>query len=308
MKKKLLLSMAAATILSSSITVCAAPQYMADGAVFDPEWYLEQYPDVAGWEHGTSVDALYMHYTIHGAGELREPFNKMTLDMANILPYQGTGAATPEQPADTTQPTEPQEQPTDPRYIIAVEGETYRFPSIHSAQYDYADCMVNITFNKKEVYADSPYFADYLAPYTLPGYEWRAIQVYGTTDTAVDGIDTGNLFAIDSSKANFLKGRIVNYDDDDIIINWEGLWQAIDDNGWVTHVGTFTVSQNGSQYPACQIFNTWDVGMNDYSCFSWYALVPESFNAKLSCGYYGLKLESGKTVENESSPIILFNF
>ena len=94
MKKKLLLSMAAAMALSSSLTVCAAPQYMADGAVFDPEWYLEQNADVAsGWSLGTSADAIYQHYTMHGASEGRKPFNEATLDMAGILPYQGTNTS-----------------------------------------------------------------------------------------------------------------------------------------------------------------------------------------------------------------------
>ena len=47
MKKRLLLSLTVAAIMGSSITVWAAPQYMADGAIFDPEYYLEQNPDVA---------------------------------------------------------------------------------------------------------------------------------------------------------------------------------------------------------------------------------------------------------------------
>ncbi len=86
MKKKLLLSVAAATILSSSISVCAAPQYMADGAVFDPEWYLEQNPDVAGWALGTSADALYQHYLLHGANEHRAPYDAAAFNPDPVLP------------------------------------------------------------------------------------------------------------------------------------------------------------------------------------------------------------------------------
>ncbi|MCI8315710.1 MAG: hypothetical protein HFH74_11860 [Lachnospiraceae bacterium] len=55
MKKKLVLSLIAAAILGSGITAYAASQYMADGAVFDPEWHLEQNPDVAAWQLGTSA-------------------------------------------------------------------------------------------------------------------------------------------------------------------------------------------------------------------------------------------------------------
>ena len=225
MKKKLLLSVAAATILSSSISVCAAPQYMADGAVFDPEWYLEQNPDVAGWAPGTSADALYAHYTQHGAAEGRQPYNAATLDPANILPYQGTD------------PAASQTQLDDSGNIIAVEGETYRFPSIHSSKYNYEDCMVNISFSKGEIYEDARYFSDYLADYTLPGYEWRKIDVLATTDASVAGT---TVMEIDISKGDFARGRKCQYDDD-IITSLDTLWDHIDENGWVTHVATFTV-------------------------------------------------------------------
>ncbi len=285
MKKKLLLSVAAATILSSSISVCAAPQYMADGAVFDPEWYLEQNPDVAGWALGTSADALYVHYTQHGAAEGRQPYNAATLDPANILPYQGTASQT---------------QPDDSGNIIAVEGATYRFPSIHSAQYNYEDCMVNISFSKGNAYE---YFPGYLADYTLPGYEWRKIDVWATTDASVAGT---TLMDIDISKGDFL--RVQSYTYDDSITSCDSLWDYIDENGWVLHAATFTVSHNGIEYPGCQLFETWEMGSNDYSCFSWYALVPEGFSGKLSVGYRGRILENGKTVVNESSPHIFFNF
>lgn len=120
MKKKLLLSMAAAMVLSSSLTVCAAPQYMADGAVFDPEWYLEQNTDVAsGWSLGTSADAIYQHYTMHGASEGRKPFNEATLDMAGILPYQGTDTSST---TDKTTSTSEQENASVPYKNVPVEG------------------------------------------------------------------------------------------------------------------------------------------------------------------------------------------
>lgn len=168
MKKKLLLSVAAAvTVLSSSIPVCAAPQYMADGAVFDPEWYQEQNPEVAealkSLGLGVSADTLYQHYTLFGANERRTPYDEAHFDPASVLPYQGAGAD-PESAAQT-QPAASQAQTDDPGEIIAVEGETYRFPSIHSSEYNYADCMVNVTFNRGEIYEDEEYFADYLAAY-----------------------------------------------------------------------------------------------------------------------------------------------
>lgn len=314
MKKKLFLSAIAAAVLSSGMTVCAAPQYMADGEIFDPEWYLEQNPDVAAWPLGTSAEALYNHYTLHGKYEWdssmpdhRTPYNKATLDRANILPYQGADSAAAAQSAEAEQPS--QEEPTDSNRIMAVEGETYRFPNIHTERYDYADCMVNISFYKVENPEDpegNAYFTDYLEPYSLPGYEWKAFDVSATTDAAV--VWSTNIGAIDSSKADFLRGRTIDWDDN-TISDFETVWQHIDENGWVTHVGTFTVNQNGVQYPDCQIFETWNMGINDMGYYSWYALVPKNFNGEqLSAGYCAIKLENGEPVENEAVPRIYFNF
>lgn len=113
MKKRLWIPVVMAAFLSSSLTVCAAPQYMADGAVFDPEWYLEQNPDVAaGWFPGTSVDALYGHYTMYGANEGRKPYNEATLDLSAILPYQGAEPAVAENPSSSKlESTSPQNVP-----------------------------------------------------------------------------------------------------------------------------------------------------------------------------------------------------
>lgn len=106
MKKRVWIPVAAAMVLSSSLTVCAAPQYMADGAVFDPEWYLEQNPDVAaGWFPGISADALYEHYTMHGANEGRKPYDEAALDLTKILPYQGADAAITDSPASKSEDT-----------------------------------------------------------------------------------------------------------------------------------------------------------------------------------------------------------
>lgn len=128
MKKKLLLSMAAAMVLSSSMTVCATPQYMDDGAVFDPEWYLEQNPDVASaWSQGTSADAVYMHYTMYGAGEGRKPYNAAALDTAGILPYLGMNAA--DTPGQNTTAPEPASTKNIPVGTSFTYEDTYSEPT-----------------------------------------------------------------------------------------------------------------------------------------------------------------------------------
>ncbi len=55
----------------------AAPKTMADGGVFDAEFYAVQYPDVAA-VFGTDENMLYMHYTLCGQAEGRLPYNPVT--------------------------------------------------------------------------------------------------------------------------------------------------------------------------------------------------------------------------------------
>lgn len=102
MKKKLLITALAAMLLGSSMTVYAAPEYMADGGIFDAEWYLEQNPDIAAaFPADVSAEVLYQHYTAFGAREGRTPYNATAFDPASVLPYQGTSDNMP----DTTVPS-----------------------------------------------------------------------------------------------------------------------------------------------------------------------------------------------------------
>ncbi|MCM1103436.1 MAG: hypothetical protein NC409_04960 [Clostridium sp.] len=93
MKKKWFAALLAVLLCVNSLSVSAAPQYMADGAVFDAQWYLAQNPDVAAVFSGNaSPEVLYGHYTTYGIYEGRLPYNPLTFDPANVLPYQsGTG-------------------------------------------------------------------------------------------------------------------------------------------------------------------------------------------------------------------------
>lgn len=70
MRKILLMVSAAAISFSFGMTVCAAPEIMGDGTVFDAEYYAEQYPDVVA-VYGTETAALYQHYTVYGRNEGR---------------------------------------------------------------------------------------------------------------------------------------------------------------------------------------------------------------------------------------------
>lgn len=71
--KAFLAVIAAAGILFSSVSVCAAPQTMPDGQIFDPSFYAATYPDVAA-AMGTDPAALYQHYVQFGKAEGRLPY------------------------------------------------------------------------------------------------------------------------------------------------------------------------------------------------------------------------------------------
>lgn len=54
-------------------SVFAAPKTMADGGVFDPEYYAQQNPDVVA-ALGADENALYQHYLNNGKSEGRLPY------------------------------------------------------------------------------------------------------------------------------------------------------------------------------------------------------------------------------------------
>lgn len=96
MKKKLLITALAVMLFGSSIPVCAAPEYMADGGVFDAEWYLEQNPDIAtAFPADVPAEILYQHYILFGANEGRTPYNAAASVPADALPYQVVAESVP---------------------------------------------------------------------------------------------------------------------------------------------------------------------------------------------------------------------
>lgn len=96
MKKKLLITALAVMLLGSSFPVYAAPECMADGNIFDAEWYLDQNPDIAAvFPADVSAEVLYQHYVAYGAQEGRAPYNAAAFDPANILPDPGTSNSVP---------------------------------------------------------------------------------------------------------------------------------------------------------------------------------------------------------------------
>ncbi|MDE7431350.1 MAG: hypothetical protein K2N34_05490 [Lachnospiraceae bacterium] len=102
MKKKLFTMVLAVLFWGSSLTANAAPQYMADGAVFDAEWYREQNPDIAAaWPEDVSTEVLYQHYVTFGKNEGRTPYNAAAFNPASVLPYQGNTVEVPDSTVQT---------------------------------------------------------------------------------------------------------------------------------------------------------------------------------------------------------------
>lgn len=74
MKKKWIMSLLIAVLTATSaMPVFAAPKQMADGNMFDAQYYAENNTDVAA-VLGTDENLLYMHYVNAGKLEGRKPF------------------------------------------------------------------------------------------------------------------------------------------------------------------------------------------------------------------------------------------
>ena len=85
MKKKVMAAvLMMGIVIGSSLTVCAAPEVMADGTIFDAEYYARMYPDVAA-VIGTDADALYQHYVNFGKAEGRQAASSQRLTDQDVM-------------------------------------------------------------------------------------------------------------------------------------------------------------------------------------------------------------------------------
>lgn len=73
MKRSIVTALAAALFLNCGVLAYAAPKAMADGAVFDAEYYAQNNPDVVQ-AFGLDENALYQHYVTYGMAEGRLPY------------------------------------------------------------------------------------------------------------------------------------------------------------------------------------------------------------------------------------------
>lgn len=74
MRKCIVTAALVASVLGSAMTVYAAPKTMADGTIFDAQYYAQTNPDVAA-VLGNDENALYQHYVAFGQYEGRLPYS-----------------------------------------------------------------------------------------------------------------------------------------------------------------------------------------------------------------------------------------
>ncbi|MBR1440300.1 MAG: hypothetical protein IJ589_03650 [Lachnospiraceae bacterium] len=76
---------------STGMTAYAAPYKMADGNVFDAEYYANTYPDLKA-AFGNDFNALYSHYVNNGKAEGRQAYDPAT-NLSTVPAYTGTTTA-----------------------------------------------------------------------------------------------------------------------------------------------------------------------------------------------------------------------
>lgn len=80
---QIILIAAAFAVMFDSIDVAAAPKTMADGNVFDAEFYANAYPDVKA-VFGNNEALLYQHYVAFGVYEGRLPYDPAAVAAQNV--------------------------------------------------------------------------------------------------------------------------------------------------------------------------------------------------------------------------------
>ena len=85
--RKRILTIALATVMLVGSTMCvnAAPKSMADGGVFDAEYYAANNPDVVA-VFGTDENMLYQHYVLYGKQEGRLATEPGATVITNVAP------------------------------------------------------------------------------------------------------------------------------------------------------------------------------------------------------------------------------
>ena len=140
--KKIFLTVILTTafIATSCMTVCAEAHVMADGEIFDAQYYAQNNPDVVT-AIGTDENMLYFHYKFYGKAEGRQPHgivgnagsdNSVPVTAEEAQPQQSQSQQSP-QTNDWSTPMTQEEMdernarafllpPDDPEYGVIYES------------------------------------------------------------------------------------------------------------------------------------------------------------------------------------------
>ena len=267
-KKAMAVVLMTSMVIGSSLTVCAAPEIMADGTVFDAEYYAQMYPDVVA-ALGTDADAMYQHYVTFGQYEGRQAYD----------------GATP-LPSDTASTSQAENQ----LQIIGTQGvvgATYQLPSWGYFEAYYGgsgtDQMIVAMVDTEP---DEWLFKEdmeRLAPYTTDGYEWRFIHY----TTIGEYNDQGRWWAI-----CYWSFDVENSKD----------WQSAGDD--VEYSRKFTVTQDGVDYTECKVAygtngQVGEVAGQDGAYF----LLPKGYRGKVYFTIKGSNFDGNDTVPNDDAAV-----
>lgn len=273
-KKAMAVVLMMSMVIGSSLTVCAAPEIMPDGAIFDAEYYAQMYPDVVA-ALGTSADAMYQHYVTFGQYEGRQAYDGET--------------PIPDTEVSTTIQTENQPQILGVQGVIGGSYELLTLGAFDSYGGEGEDQMITAkivaTLDTETFSADM----ERLAPYTTEGYEWRFIH-YTTIGTFND---IGRWWAL-------------YYSDYDVENSRD--WQVMADDTEYTR--KFTVTQDGVDYTECKVADTLYGGMaGEVAAMDGvYFLLPKGYRGKVYFTIKGAKPDGADTTVPDDSNAITFVF
>lgn len=270
------MAVGAAMILSSSLTVCAAPEITSDGIIFDAEWYLEKYPDLSNLEKGTSKEALYEHYLNYGIIEERIPCDLESPEVAALM-QSLTNVPIPKQETEVAAPQiilirDDGWQLTTDDTVFAVEGTTYQMP----ARSTYEEKMTaGVRFQRIQEDSIDEAVREVLKPYELSGYEWKVVHAVFDPDPAVPssvkyGINPYTEVYVDGSN-NWTRP---------VSLTVLGKYSE----GTQCHVeANFSVIQNGVEYPECIVICSDNI-LDKYNNYTkkFYVLVPKNYTGNIS--------------------------
>lgn len=322
MMKKIAITLLAATLCAgSSMTAFAAPERMPDGGVFDAEYYAENNPDVVA-ALGSEKDVLYQHYTQYGKNEGRLPgvafdAEYYAANNPDVVAALGTGKdalyqhymqygknegrlpsapGTELTPIETAEQTPVEQSKVEESPIEGILGEigvAYTLPSwseFESFGGDEPDKMIDMGVYAKAIdqYEFEYEFNENLAAYTIPGYEWRSIEVNVSGYEPMENTP-GRWWGLYYWRCEAERSD-----------NWNGLQTS----GYnFTKASQFTVTQDGVAYPECKMFIS-EGQSGEVSMFiQAYVLLPQNYDGEVLFKIYACKIENGEQVKDRQNAV-----